>query len=235
MGSHSNISNKVILEIGPGPDLGTGLILISRGAGKYIAIDNKKLTNLTSKNFYIKLIKKLEERNESKENLLLEMARFEKNKSKKISYFQIQNDDFFCLKNSNIDIIFSQAVFEHFVDVKKVIVGLSAVVNPGTILITEIDLMTHSGFLRRIDPLNIYRFCDSIYDLFFFQGSPNRMRPYEYKKIFQDNGWDNIQIVPIIALDEKKVLAESRFFAKKFRNAINQMHYLSVVLMATKR
>ncbi|HEX3047124.1 MAG TPA: hypothetical protein VHY08_20390, partial [Bacillota bacterium] len=104
----------------------------------------------------------------------------------------------------------------------------------GTILIAEVDLKTHTSWIRDLDPLNIYRYSDFIYNLFKFRGSPNRLRPFEYEEILKKNGWTDIQIIPSNKLEKEYMLKVKDNLNRRFREPINQMDYLSIILCATK-
>src|SRR5690606_23930769 len=98
--------------------------------------------------------------------------------------------------------------------------------------IIEIDLKTHSRWIREKDPNNIYRYPDFIYNAFWFRGIPNRVRPFQYKEAFERHGWSNVSIFPVQKLDD-----EDRSYAgmhRSFSEKKNQMDYLSIMLCATK-
>ena len=88
-----------------------------------------------------------------------------------------------------MDIVFSQAAFEHFDDVQRTIQELSAGCSSNAVAIISVDLQTHSRWIRDKDPNNIYRYPDWLYNKFYFKGTPNRVRPYEYKELFEKYGW----------------------------------------------
>ncbi len=52
---------KHVVEIGPGPDLGTGIIILALGAKSYTAIDKNKLIDDMSQDFYNALLDHLKE------------------------------------------------------------------------------------------------------------------------------------------------------------------------------
>ncbi len=54
------LQDKTILELGPGADLGVGLILLSYGCKKYNAMDINNLVKAVPGKFYEKLFKRLE-------------------------------------------------------------------------------------------------------------------------------------------------------------------------------
>ena len=52
----SSLKDKTILELGPGADLGVGIITLMHGAKKYNALDINNLVQSVPKQFYQKLI-----------------------------------------------------------------------------------------------------------------------------------------------------------------------------------
>jgi len=129
----------------------------------------------------------------------------------------------------------SQAVFEHFDIVERTVSQLSNIVHSGTILGAEIDLRTHTRWIRDVDPLNIYRYGDPIYSLFRFHGSPNRIRSFEYKDYFEKQGWTKVNIIPLTRLEREYVAQINDRLSEKFRDPANQMEYLSIMICATKK
>jgi len=95
---------------------------------------------------------------------------------------------------ATIDLVFSQAAFEHFDDIEKAVSQLSEICKDGALLVAEIDLKTHSRWIRDVDPNNIYRYSNYVYNLFRASGTPNRYRPYQYKEALERFGWSNIYI-----------------------------------------
>ena len=78
------------------------------------------------------------------------------------------------------------------------------------------------------DPNNMYRYPQSLYDLFEFRGIHNRLRPFQYQAAFERAGWTNLSIYPI---SQRKMPAVSGFH-KQFATAQNQMDYLSIMICA---
>jgi SAM-dependent methyltransferase len=131
----------------------------------------------------------------------------------------------------SIDLVFSQAAFEHFDDVVRTVQQLGVVCKPGAVIVAEIDLKTHSRWIRDKDPNNIYRFSNSIYRAFWFRGIPNRVRPYQYKEIFERYGWVDVTITPIERTSHGQ---NAGTVDEQFADARNQLDYLSIVLCARK-
>ena len=229
------IQNKHVLELGPGSDLGVGLFLLSKTIRKYTSLDVHDLISNVPASFYDAFFTYLQKKYLiDTEPLAEELCKTNANNNDKLNYmcrsdFNIVD----AVKNDKIDIVFSQAAFEHFTNFQKVIVDLSKVVQEGSILVAKIDLKTHSRWIRDKDPNNIYRYPNWLYSLFNFCGIPNRIRPYQYQKVLEENGWKNIVIQPITCLDNKRLDCFQHHLDKNFRNNINQMGYLTVLICAT--
>ena len=131
----------------------------------------------------------------------------------------ICRDDFDIVKAvglSKIDIIFSQASFEHFDDVDETVCKLSEIAQAGTVIVAEIDLKTHTGRIRDKDPNNIYRYPKWFYDLFSFRGIPNRIRPYQYRECFERHGWSNVTIEPLNVLSAEYLEETKNSLSEEF-------------------
>jgi SAM-dependent methyltransferase len=234
-GSSVMLHGKQVLELGPGADLGAGLYLLARGVASYNALDVNNLVESVPPAFYQRLFERLAERlpeidiTQLREQLLLTQQK----RNERLNY--VCRGDFdiaAAFPAHSIDLIFSQAAFEHFDDVAATIKQLSAVAKPGAILVAEVDLMTHSRWIREKDPNNIYRYSEALYKLFSFRGSPNRVRPYQYEQFLRANGWHDIRIFPDQTLPEDK-LRTTRLNAH-FEHERNQMDILTFIVCATK-
>ena len=233
----SAINNKSILELGPGSDLGVGLYLLSKSIKEYVAIDVNNLVQNVPEKFYNIFFAYLKE----KDHLLgISFLKEQLNKTNngnndKLDYICRKDFDIeSALGSRKIDIVFSQAAFEHFDDINVTIKAVSAVTKPGAIIIALVDLKTHSRWIRDKDPNNIYRYSEWIYRLISTRGTPNRVRPYQYKQALEKNGWENVIIAPITTLENVKFNSIKKHLNRKFIEDKNQMNYLGVWLCATK-
>ena len=236
-GEHFSIDGKEILELGPGADLGVGLYLLSMEAFRYHAIDVNNLIAVTPQSLYDSFFKHLQNQKPDVDinDLRQQLTNYQKGEKSRLNY--VYNDDFNILSaadENSIDVIFSQAAFEHFENVEKTIQQVSMVAKPGAKLVCEIDLKTHSRWIRAKDPNNIYRYSDWFYNLFDFRGIPNRMRPSDYKIILQNHGWTDIMIFPIQTLSNAEIQSTNLFLNARFQHEDNQMYILACVLCATK-
>lgn len=231
------LKGKRVLELGPGSDLGVGLYLLSKGVDEYNAVDVNDLVKTVPDVFYEELFTYMKEKSEKVDEPLLrkELDKTKDGRNDKLNY--VCRDDFdipSALGDRKVDLIFSQAAFEHFDDIEKTVKLLSNVVVRGAIAIILIDLKTHSRWIRDKDPINIYRYPEWIYRLFNFRGIPNRVRPYQYKDAFEMHGFGNVKIVPGRLLSDDNFNFVKKHLSNKFKSENNQMDYLSMWLYATK-
>ncbi len=237
--SKVDINGKSVLELGPGEDIGIGLYLLFRGIKEYNAIDANQLIKSISNELYDYLFNYLQKEMNADATtiafLKTQLDLFSRNKSDKLNYVYNKKFDFTALKNKKIDLFFSQAAFEHFDDIEKTISSISGLAKSGSMLIASVDLKTHTRWIRDVDPLNIYRYSDLIYKLLKFKGSPNRLRPYQYKDVLVKNNWYNVQIIPRKKLSEDYLSKVKPSLYKKFRDQKNQMECLAVYICATKK
>ncbi len=231
------LKDKVILELGVGPDLGIGAILVTLGVKKYVAFDVHALAKSTPYEFYGRLFDTVKEKYPEcdVDYLKDQFMKCQKGEDAKIQYIVDKNFEISRIKDK-FDIVFSQAAFEHFTHMEKTVEELSSVVKSGGVLVTEIDLKTHTGWIRDRDPLNVYRHSDSFWNLFKFQGSVNRVRTFTYKELLEKNGWFDIEIKPLTILEDGYIEKVMPSLNKKFRNLdSSEMKLLSVMVMARKK
>jgi SAM-dependent methyltransferase len=233
---NSTINDKNILELGPGSDLGIGIYLLAEGANRYDACDVNDLIKSTPDSFYERLFQKLESRNPQAnfEIIRNELKDAKAGKPSRLNY--VVRDDFDIVSafgEGSIDVVFSNAAFEHFDDIESTFSQLSKVCKPGAILVAGIDLQTHSRWIREEDPNNIYRYPSYLYNRFWFRGIPNRVRPFQYKNALERCGWTDIIITPA-----KKCEDHNNSYSglnKAFADIDNQMEYLTIMLCARKK
>ena len=227
------IAGKNVLELGPGSDLGIGIYLLSKGCSQYYACDVNDLMRYTPDIFYEKLFVKLKSTNSKAkvDFLKRQLDEAKKGNQSNLKYMVLNDFDIVsALGKSAVDLVFSQAAFEHFDDIDATVTQLSTVCKPGAIVVAEIDLKTHSRWIRNKDPNNIYRYSSYVYNTFFFRGIPNRVRPYQYKEAFERLGWTNVLITPLAILNNHDSRCSG--LNKSYTDDKNQMNYLSIMLCA---
>jgi len=226
----TDLSGKRVLELGPGADMGVGLILLATGAGGYTAFDVHNLADTAGSEFYDRLLEQLSDRADADE-LRSQLALLKDGAPDRLCYRCERNFDMSVLPEQSVDLIVSQAAFEHFDDPRRTIEQMSALAAPGAMLVCEIDLATHTRWIRDRDPLNIYRYGDGFYNAMKFRGSPNRVRPREYKKMLADAGWEDVRQVPLAVLDEERLAEVQPALARRFREDAD-MRCLSIAICA---
>ena len=233
---NTSFIDKNILEIGPGEDLGIGLILLAKGAKKYNAIDVNFLIKNASSGFYKTLFEKIKDEmpDIDVDELRGQLGKTLSGNNDKLNYIYDKNLSFSVFANDKIDLVLSNAAFEHLNDFHTMIHELTAICIKGCILISEIDLKTHTRWIKDKDPENIYRYPKSLYNTLKFQGSPNRLRPKDYQKSLMESGWKNIKIHPLNILENKYFQSIQNSLHYDFRAPENQMEILSFILCATK-
>lgn len=213
----TSLRGKRVLELGPGSDLGVGLLLIAKGASSYTGFDRNNLASNVPPGFYQRLAARVPE---------VDLASLTDGR---ISYVTREDFDVSAGITAGVDVVLSNAAFEHFDDVRSTVRQLTQVANPSTKLVVEIDMQTHSRWIREVDPNNIYRYPKWLYDLFRFPGQPNRWRPDDYVMEFERNGWGDIRLWPENQLDDRK---HSRRVHPAFQR--EKLEWLSFVLCASR-
>ncbi len=236
-GEGADVRGKRVLELGPGSDLGVGLYLLAKGAAEYSAVDVNNLVESVPDAFYTELFAYLRNKDPELEvdGLQAELDVLKKGQKGRLNY--LLRDDFdiaAALADRQVDVVFSQAAFEHFDDIDATVASFSKVAAPGARAIILVDLKTHSRWIRDKDPVNIYRFPDWLYRLYYFRGIPNRVRPNEYKAAFERHGWHDVRLEPG---NDQLTPEQHAFFKghlnKRFEGDESQMDYLSVWVTAT--
>jgi SAM-dependent methyltransferase len=214
------------LELGPGDNLGTGAILLDNGAKRYTAFDRNDLLSSAPTQLYDQLGKKLKD-----ERSRQSIKKYLNNQDGDLEFFYDTNFKLLSLPRHDFNLVVSQAAFEHFENPQRVISELARVCLPGAVLCAEIDLATHSRWIRDVDPNNIYRFPTWLYSILKYSGIPNRVRPNEYKEWLAANGWKNIRIIPLVYINKKTHGHTLRGLRKDFNDEFSDTS--SFVLLAT--
>jgi hypothetical protein len=172
-----SIKGKRVLEIGPGPDLGTGAVLLADGAQSYHAVDMFALADRDLTDFYAALEQRI--------------GRIDSQRMR----YTIASFPGLPELDEEFDIIVSHATLEHIADIPGLFRRLRQLV-PAGVMCHHVDAMTHTGLIRERDPLNILRFDESIYRLMSFPGIPNRLRAGDYADAARLAGFAPVRILP---------------------------------------
>lgn len=238
VGADHGFSGRHILELGPGSDLGVGLTLLARGAASYSAVDAHDLVRSVPQGFYQQFFEHLKPEVSPTAIAMLEgeLASWRAGKPDRLNHvartdFDIER----ALNGRSIDLILSQAAFEHFEDIDRTVGQVSRLASDNALLAVSVDLQTHSRWIRDKDPDNIYRYPTWLYRLFWFKGIPNRVRPREYKAIFEKYGWKDIQVTHLTSLPAEKLKAVRPYLYGSFKREESDMDALIILICARRR
>lgn len=213
-----------VLELGPGGTLGTGALVLAKGARSYQAVDAFPLAESIDLGFYDTLLNGVSQ----KERLLQAIGECDK------PPFTYSVDAGFRVDEAvganRFSRLVSCAAFEHFDDVADTIARMSRVARPGAVACIRVDFSTHSRWLRDNDPNNIYRYPDWLYWSLPFPGKPNRVRPDELTRMFRAHGWHDLEFHPV-RVAPPEYCGSSRL-APAFRRPEARMEVLSGIILA---
>lgn len=169
-----------VLEVGPGPDLATGAIMLHRGATSYQAVDLFDNRQQSSADIYRALERRLgTDVDESR-----------------LGFTQTRFPDLPAL-TGEYDTIVSNACLEHVGDVSGLLARLRELGAPGALMVHQIDGKAHMRWFRDHDPLNHLRYSEHIYRrVLDFPGAPNRLRGSEFAQCARMTGWSAVEVVP---------------------------------------
>lgn len=201
-----------VLEIGPGSDLTTGAVMLSRGAAAYDAVDLFDNRWQAAQGLYDRLNETIGA------SVRPEDLRFTQ------TAFPTLPD-----LSGTFDVIVSNACLEHVAAVPSLFRRLRAFAAPGCRMVHHIDGQTHMRWFRDHDPLNILRYQDSVYrKLLDFPGAPNRLRASDYERAAVHAGWSGEIVVGRRAPDG--YVAQTRL-AHRFRS-YDDLDVLTFTLVA---
>ncbi|HEX5043588.1 MAG TPA: methyltransferase domain-containing protein [Candidatus Polarisedimenticolaceae bacterium] len=203
-------TGRRVLEIGPGSDLGTGAVLLSRGAASYTAVDRFDLASSAPKEFYRRF------GNALPEALVFVCDRF---------------PDLPRITGP-FDLVVSNATLEHLEDVATLFVRLRQLLVGGGRMVHHVDAKTHMRWFERVDPLNIYRYSDTVYrTLLDFPGAPNRLLAGDYVDAARSAGF-RAEVVPGQEASSAYLAATCPGLARRFR-ARHDLSLLSFTLICS--
>jgi cyclopropane fatty-acyl-phospholipid synthase-like methyltransferase len=207
--------DKRVLEIGPGPDLGTGAIVLARGAASYQAVDAFDNVNRSADSFYRALETRLERR--------LDKSRLA---FRQVTFPTLPEID------DTYDLIVSNATLEHVENVPAFFSRLRELTAPGCKMAHHIDAQTHTRIIRDRDPLNILRYGETVYRrLLWFPGAPNRLLADDYERAATNAGFEITGVLPRRVAHPDYLAKVQPALATSFRD--RDCSILSFTLVAT--
>ncbi len=235
LGRDYDWTGKAVLELGPGPDLGAGLLALAAGAAEYTAFDKFPLARRSGAAVYELLLAQARCSDEDAAELLRAVDAALAGTDGRLRYVQRADFDISAAELPRADVVVSQAAFEHFDDPRRTIEQLGDLTERGAVFLAVADFQTHTRWLRRRDPLNIYRYSPGLYSRLRFSGGPNRARGDELAAWLADAGWGDIRVTPLLELDADYLAAVAPHLAEPFRRDAAAMHILTAVVCATRQ
>lgn len=196
--SHKNVREKVVLELGPGFNFGSALLLACCGA-KVIVAD--RFLTPWDEHYHPQFY-----------SLLKDWIRGNMSEADVTPLERILSDGGYCpesirhyscaievlsgIPDSSVDIVYSNAVLEHLYDPEAAFRSLARVSKPGALGLHQVDFRDHKMLDR---PLEFLLWSNAEFAKKFEEchgECGNRYRPYEYKAFFEAAGFDVLDFKP---------------------------------------
>ena len=230
------LEDRNVVELGPGTDLGTGLLWLADGAGSYTGLDAHPLVGDKTRKTHEELARLIAGADAALlERLLDAVHRLHSGEDGPLRYRVLDGFRISRLDLDGFDLVVSHSALEHVSNIRRTIERLSERVSDRAHLVAEIDLQTHTRWIRDHDPLNIYRYRRNTWRTFGFSGIPNRVRPDTYFEALEQNNWCDLRAWPQRVLPMDYVRQVEPSLARKFRGDPEHLSWLSVVVCASRR
>lgn len=192
-----------VLEMGPGINLGTGLIFAMAGSRKYYGLDIYKDPDLLGAPQYESIVKLLSlvapDRIKTPADAIMKIAggqvSFDKDR---IEYLYPRQSYDIPLSDGSLDFVFSHATFEHIADPSKTIAATYRVLRKGGITAHQIDLRDHRDFSKPLEFLKIEAgaWQDKYKNPAMAHLYMNRWRASDFKDAFEKQGFQVLKLQP---------------------------------------
>jgi SAM-dependent methyltransferase len=183
--------DKVVLEIGSGPHLGTALAFLFHGARKIISNDIGKVNTVVPIDYarIIQLLAKITTNHAT--TPMREIVRPAPGQDDAIGIVPERFEAFphtgaegLALPDESVDLIVSTSVFEHVMKPREVIANTFRILKHGGSCIHSIDLRDHSN------PLEPLGFLKKSREEYVPGGTENRVRASDFIQMFKDAGFE---------------------------------------------
>ena len=189
---NKSAANRVILELGPGPNFGSMLVLACHGAKPIVA--DRFLASWTD-DYHIRFYAALRSRI-GRDFPHLEVTPISKilragaHDPAVITCLPEPGEHLSSIATGSVDIALSNAVLEHLVDPPKVFAELARITRPGGFGVHQVDFRDHRNFSQPLEYLLLdpKAFMTMFSDCHGECGG--QWRPHEYSMLFGDSGFD---------------------------------------------
>ncbi len=243
-------AGQVIVEIGPGGNLGNAVILVALGAKRVYCVDNYRHIDFQSQRvaFYRKLTsgllddpgflalcdRFLIDRDTARARLrdaIAVVGDLVELNSDKIQYIAPCNAENIPLESASVDLLFSHAVLEHVRSPRDVCGEFGRVAKAGAYTSHVIDLRDH------FDPtgLDMLRYSSRLWDFMASNshGYVNRCRAVQFESIFNGAGFELPELEVTALLDDIGRLPKQ--IAETFSNlSVDQLRVLGLSLVGIR-
>jgi hypothetical protein len=231
-----DLDGRTVLEIGPGSDLGTGLLWLAAGAENYTGIDAHPLITGKTRSLHEDLARLIAGADVAMlERLLDAVRRLHALEEGPLRYRVLAGFKLEKLDLDGFDLVVSHSALEHVGKIETMIENLSERVSKRAHFIAEVDLQTHTRWIRDHDPLNIYRYRNNTWRTFSFSGIPNRVRPDTYFEALEKHDWTDLRIYPQRVLPTEYVRDVEPTLDHRFRGDPEHLAWMSIVVCASRR
>jgi SAM-dependent methyltransferase len=222
IGGVGSVRGKDCVEIGPGGNLGLGIMLLLDGARSAVALDT---VNFIEGKHLQPLYEELVRAAGSSAD--------PQSLSESLVYLAPVDISASGLETATVDVLVSHACFEHFVDPAGAIREIARLLRPGGVTSHQIDLRDHRDMSR---PLRFLRLGDASWKLATSNRvslTPSRWRASDYESAFIAAG---LELVSSDTTDSYDVTdAERARFAPRFRRkAVEDLRRTGIFIVARK-
>ncbi len=154
------VQPPVILEIGPGANLGQGVLFVATGARKYIGLDLYRDPELYNRRSYSAAYELLNlvapDRTLLRADQIYTVSREQVVFNPERIQFLFPRQSFdIGLPEGSIDFVYSASVFEHITDVEKTVAAILKVLRKGGISAHNFDMRDHMDFSKPLEFLKV--------------------------------------------------------------------------------
>lgn len=231
-----------VLEIGPGANLGTGLILAMEGVRKYYGLDIYQDPDLYAPPTYERARDLLQfvapERIRAPlEQLLTVREGKVEFQREKIEYLHPRQSYDIPLPEGSLDFAFSHATLEHVADPRRTMAALRRVIRPGGLTAHQIDLRDHRNDFKtpleflKVDAAAWGREYEAPDKAHLFM---NRWRLGDFRKAFEEAGFELLSVEVNLRTEVGEALRAS-LHADFRSHSLEDLSALGVFVVARRR
>lgn len=229
-----DFKDKVVLELGPGDNLGVAIRFLCSGVAKFYCIEKFPGTPLSDYNIkvYLALRERLspEEQKEFDNIVDVELKRFNPDRLIYI-YGKGAEEAKSLFSKGFFDFIISRGVLQDIVDLEYIFDVMDWLLKPGGMLLHKVELRDYAVFnTRKIHPLSFLTVPDWLWDMMTSElPRPNRRRVNSYRENLDRLGYEyKLYITHIIGKDKefdslKEHLIEGEDYSSKELELVNEI------------